>query len=348
MTEHIGVLGAGSWGTTFAKVLADAGQRVCLWARNPDTATEITTEHTNKRYLKDVTLPETVYSSADIAEVVHRAGIIVLALPAQSLRDNLSTWWDEGIFDNRSSTPVVVSLMKGIEAGTGLRMSQVIAETLRVPKANIAVVSGPNLAKEIAAGEPTATVIASESGDTAERVAAVSANTYFRPYTNPDVVGVELGGAVKNVIALAVGMADGQGLGDNSKASIITRGLAETTRLAVALGGSAHTLSGLAGLGDLVATCASPLSRNRSFGRLLGSGISFAEATQQTWQTAEGVKSAAAVTGLGRAVGVELPIAQAVVAVLDGDIQVDDLAGLLLSRKRKTELSHLPSGTVHT
>src|SRR5699024_10319613 len=203
---------------------------------------------------------------------------------------------------------VLVSLMKGIERSTGKRMSEVIAEVTGHDPARIAVVSGPNLAQEIALEQPTATVVAAADVATAELVAELTATWYFRPYTNTDVVGVELGGAVKNVIALAVGMCDGQGLGDNSKASIITRGLAETTRLALAMGAEAHTLSGLAGLGDLVATCASPLSRNRSFGRLLGTGLTVDEAAETTKQVAEGVKSASAVLALGESYDVELPI----------------------------------------
>lgn len=231
----------------------------------------------------------------------------------------------------------LVSLMKGIEVDTGKRMSEVIAEVAEVDESQIAVVSGPNLAREIADRQPTATVVASSDITTAEVVAEISANAYFRPYTNTDVVGVEIGGAIKNIIALSVGIADGQKLGDNSKASIITRGLAETSRLAAAMGAEAHTLSGLAGLGDLVATCASPLSRNRTFGRHLGEGMSLEDVIAHTSQTAEGVKSAPAVLALGRRNGVDLPITEAVCAVLGGKLQVDELAGLLLSRKRKHE-----------
>ena len=224
-----------------------------------------------------------------------------------------------------------------IDRSTGKRMSEVIAEVSGHDPARIAVVSGPNLAKEIAQEQPTATVVAAPDAATAEAVGELSATSYFRPYTNTDVVGVELGGAVKNVIALAVGMCDGQGLGDNSKASIITRGLAETTRLALAMGAQSHTLAGLAGLGDLVATCASPLSRNRTFGRLLGTGLTVDEAVEETRQVAEGVKSASAVLALGQAHDVELPITQAVAAVIAGRLRVDELGALLLARKRKHE-----------
>lgn len=329
-------MGAGSWGTVFAQVVCDAGNEVCVWARRDDVAQEITTRHTNTGYLPDTPLSPLMTADSDAAAVLSGAQVVVLAVPAQSLRKNLAEW---GAYIAKSA--VVVSLMKGIEIGTGKRMTEVISESLGLPAEQIAAVSGPNLAREIAERQPTATVVASTREETAETVSALSANSYFRPYTNTDVIGVELGGAVKNVIALAVGMADGQGLGDNSKASIITRGLAETTRLTLAMGGRTHTLSGLAGMGDLVATCASPLSRNRTFGRLIGSGLTLEEATAETKQTAEGVKSAKAVVALGRAYGVELPIAMAVLAVLAGKMTVADMAVQLLSRKRKSEDPHV-------
>jgi glycerol-3-phosphate dehydrogenase (NAD(P)+) len=330
--QRTAVLGAGSWGTTFAKVIADAGHPVTIWARRQEVAEEIRVHGTNSAYLGDLALGAGVSATADARAALEGASTVVLAVPAQSLRDNLREF-------GAAIPPeaIVVSLMKGIEVSSGKRMSEVIAEATGHDPARIAVVSGPNLAKEIAHGQPTATVIAAPELAAAEAVAELTANSYFRPYTHTDVVGVELGGAVKNVIALAVGLCDGQGLGDNSKASIITRGLAETTRLALALGAQSHTLSGLAGLGDLVATCASPLSRNRSFGRLLGTGMSVAEAAAETKQVAEGVKSAPAVLALGEAHGVDLPITQAITAVLDGRLRVDELGPLLLSRKRKTE-----------
>lgn len=326
------VLGAGSWGTTYAAVIADAGFPVTLWARRDDVAEEINTSRTNSRYLGRRRLPELLTATSDDIAAVTDAEVIILAVPAQTLRANLGRW-------KPHLRPGVrlVSLMKGIEVETGRRMSELIAEVAEVDSSRIAVVSGPNLAREIADRQPTATVVASESIETAEVVAELSANAYFRPYTNTDVVGVEMGGAVKNVIALAVGIADGQSLGDNSKASIITRGLAETSRLAVAMGAEAHTLSGLAGLGDLVATCASPLSRNRTFGRHLGEGMSLEDVIAHTSQTAEGVKSAPAVLALGRKHGVDLPITESVCAVLAGRLRVDELAALLLSRKRKHE-----------
>lgn len=326
------VLGAGSWGTTFAKVVGDAGNPVTLIPRRVEVAREIREQGTNSAYLGDIALGDAVTATTDAAKALEEARVVVLAVPAQSLRDNLAA-----VTAHVRDDAILVSLMKGIERSSGKRMSEVIAEVTGRDPDTIAVVSGPNLAMEIAQEQPTATVVAAPDARTAEVVAELTANAYFRPYTNTDVVGVELGGAVKNIIALAVGMCDGQGLGDNSKASIITRGLAETTRLALAMGAQSHTLSGLAGLGDLVATCASPLSRNRSFGRLLGTGLTVDEAAETTHQVAEGIKSASAVLAVGEAHGVELPITQAVAAVIAGQLRVDELGALLLARKRKHE-----------
>lgn len=333
--SHIAVLGAGSWGTTFAKVIADASstpREIVLWARREDVAEEIRSQHTNSQYLGEIALPESITATADIAHAVSGAGVVILALPAQTLRGHLRT-----IKDDLSPEAIVVSLIKGMERGSNLRMSEVIAGEFAIPEERIAVVSGPNLAMEIARGEPTASVVASLDPDVATQIAALCSAPYFRPYTNTDVVGVEIAGVVKNVIALAVGMCDGQNLGDNSKASVITRGLAETTRLAAALGGRLETFSGLAGMGDLVATCASPLSRNRSAGRLLGEGLSFDQASQQMTQVAEGMKSGPAVLDLAHQVEVDMPICEAVCAVLAGTLTVENIASLLLARNLKSE-----------
>ena len=330
---RVAVLGAGSWGTTFAKVVADAAQsEVVLWARREEIAEEINTSHTNASYLGQTELPERITATAGLAEAVDGADVVVLAVPAQSLRGHLAE-----VKASLKSDAIVVSLIKGLERGTNQRMSEVIAAELDLSDARIAVVSGPNLAMEIAREEPTASVVACRDHDVAEKIAALCSSPYFRPYTNTDVTGVEIAGIVKNVIALAVGICDGQRLGDNSKASVITRGLAETTRLAGTLGGKLETFSGLAGLGDLVATCASPLSRNRSAGRLLGEGLTPAEVSAQLTQTAEGMKSGSAVLELGRSLGVEMPITQAVCAVLDGTLAVENIASLLLARHLKAE-----------
>ncbi|MGD6978024.1 MULTISPECIES: NAD(P)H-dependent glycerol-3-phosphate dehydrogenase [Citricoccus] len=341
-SERIAVVGAGSWGTTFAKVLADsaaergvADPEIVLWARRPDVAAGINAGHRNPDYLPDIDLPEALTATTDLAAAVAGAGMVVLAIPAQEVRGHLPE-----IRAHLAPDAVVVSLVKGLERGSDARMSELCAEGLGLAADRFAVVSGPNLALEIAREEPTATVVASASPGTAAWVAERVYGPYFRPYTNTDVVGVEICGVVKNVIALAVGICDGQGLGDNSKASIITRGLAETSRLAVRLGGRAETLSGLAGLGDLVATCASPLSRNRSAGRLLGQGLDVAATTARLRQTAEGMKSVSAVVDLARRHGVEMPISEAINAVIAGRLDVDTLAGLLLARDLKPEGRH--------
>lgn len=336
---RIAVLGAGSWGSTFAKVLADAVHdgpptEIVMWARRSEVAEEITREHTNSSYLGEIPLPESITATDDITTAVTDAELIALALPAQHLRGYLAE-----VKAALAPGAVVVSLIKGLERGTGKRMSEVIAEELELPEQQIAVVSGPNLAMEIARREPTASVVACRDEAAAEHVAALCSGAYFRPYTNTDVTGVEIAGIVKNIIALAVGICDGQELGDNSKASVITRGLAEATRLATVLGGRLETFSGLSGLGDLVATCASPLSRNRTAGRLLGQGLSAEEVTTELTQTAEGMKSARAVLELAQAHEVEMPICQAVVAVLEGKLSVENIASLLLARELKKEVA---------
>jgi glycerol-3-phosphate dehydrogenase (NAD(P)+) len=334
VSARAAVLGCGTWGTTFATVLADAGCAVRMWGRREEVCAEVTGSHRNSAYLPDVALPESLTASTDPTYALEGAELVVVAVPSQSLRQNLATW-----APLLPSDSVLVSLMKGVELGSHERMSQVLGEVTGAGAERIAVVSGPNLAKEIAARQPTATVVACTHHPTAERVAAACSTSYFRPYTNTDVVGVELGGAVKNVIALAVGIAEGLGYGHNTQASLITRGLAETARLGVALDADPATFAGLAGLGDLVATCASPLSRNRTFGVNLGSGMSVDEVVAVTRQTAEGVRSCQSVLDLARSVGVEMPIVEHVVAVVHGGMPVQDMAGSLLSRARKHELA---------
>lgn len=327
----IAVLGAGAWGTTVAKIIADAGHPVTVWARREAIADEINSEHTNRKYLK-VPLPETLTASADLDAVMAAADVLFIAVPSQEVRGVL-----EGKASLLQPDVTVVSLVKGIELGTGLRVSEIIAETLNVPTHRIAVLSGPNLSVEIAAEQPAASVLACTDLDRAKIVGKLVAASYFRPYVTDDVIGVELAGAIKNVIAIAVGMAAGCGYGDNTKASIITRGLAEITRLAVALGGDRETMAGLAGMGDLVATCASQLSRNHRFGRMLGEGLSVEEALEKTAGTAEGAKSSRSVAYLAQVTGVEMPITRAVMAVLYGGLTVDDMTRTLLSRPHKDE-----------
>jgi glycerol-3-phosphate dehydrogenase (NAD(P)+) len=325
-------MGAGSWGTTFAQVLWDAGTPAVLWARRPDVAKVINASHENPGYLPGITLPAALSATADPAEALDGADLVVLAVPAQSLRENLADW-----SPLLPPGALLVSLMKGIEVGSCNRMSEVIGEVAGAPAERIAVISGPNLAREIARREYAATVVACRDPGNAERLQQACHAAYFRPYTNPDVIGCELGGAVKNVIALAVGMAVGMGLGDNTRATLITRGLAETARLGAAVGADQHTFAGLAGMGDLVATCSSPLSRNRTFGENLGRGMAMADVVAGTHQTAEGVKSSQSVLELARRHGVEMPITEVMVAVMHDDLEVGKAALLLASRSAKPE-----------
>ncbi|MFB7177012.1 NAD(P)H-dependent glycerol-3-phosphate dehydrogenase [Streptomyces sp. NPDC056257] len=305
------VFGTGSWGTAFAIVLADAGCEVTLWGRRQEVVDAINTGRTNPDYFPDVELPANLRATTDPAEAAAGADFTVLAVPSQTLRDNLAVWTPLLAPDT-----VLVSLMKGIELGTAKRMSEVIEEVAKVPAERIAVVTGPNLAAEIAARQPAASVVACVDETVAQRLQAACHTPYFRPYTSTDVTGCELGGAVKNVIGLAVGIADGMGLGDNTKGSLITRGLAEATRLGIAMGADPLTFSGLAGLGDLVATCSSPLSRNHTFGTNLGRGMTLEETIAVTKQTAEGVKSCQSVADLARRHGVDMPITDTVVDIV--------------------------------
>lgn len=328
---RVAVLGSGAWGTAFAMVLADAGCDVVLWGRDPEVARSVAEDHANPKRLPGITLPP-MRGTTDAAEALDGAAIVVAAIPSQVARATL-----EPMRELLAPDAVVVSLMKGVELATGKRMSEVVAEALDIPAARIAVVSGPNLAREIAERQVAASVVAAPGEETARFVADACSAPYFRPYTNDDVVGVELCGAVKNVIALAVGMAQGRGFGWNTTATLITRGLAEITRLGMALGARPETFSGLAGMGDLVATCASPLSRNHTLGKHLGQGMSLNEAIEATGGTAEGVKSSASVLDLARTHGVEMPITQGVVGVIEGKLPIDKLGAVLLSRPLKPE-----------
>ncbi|MBL1108184.1 NAD(P)-dependent glycerol-3-phosphate dehydrogenase [Streptomyces sp. 5-8] len=305
------VMGTGSWGTAFGMVLADAGCDVTLWARRPELAEAVNSTRTNPDYLPGVELPRNLRATADAAEALRDADFTVLAIPSQTLRANLAEWTPLLAPDT-----VLVSLMKGVELGSTMRMSEVIEDVAKVGADRVAVVTGPNLAREIAARMPALAVVACTDEQVAQRLQAACHTPYFRPYTNTDVVGCELAGAVKNVIGLAVGIADGMGLGDNAKGSLITRGLAETTRLGLAMGADPLTFSGLAGLGDLVATCSSPLSRNHTFGTNLGKGMTLEETIAVTKQTAEGVKSCESVLDLARRHDVDMPITETVVGIV--------------------------------
>ncbi|WP_061962477.1 NAD(P)H-dependent glycerol-3-phosphate dehydrogenase [Demequina flava] len=328
------VLGAGAWGTTFAAVLADAGTDVTVWGRDEETAQQINAERLNQRFLPDLPLPEGIKATTDVEAALAGAEIVVVALPAQKLRTIVAEWKDLIPAD-----AVVVSLMKGIEIGTHLRMSEVLTELWDIEPERMTVVSGPNLAREIAARQPCATVVAGTNTEATELVAAATASSYFRPYTNPDLVGVELCGAFKNVIAVGVGATDGLGFGHNTTATVITRGLAEITRLGVAVGANPDTFSGLAGMGDLIATCASPLSRNHTLGAHIGRGLTLDVAIERTGGTAEGVKTSQSIQELARAYDVDVPICDAVVSMLHEGQPINQVIRGLLSRPRKAEVS---------
>lgn len=327
------MLGAGSWGTTFAKILADGGADVALWARRAELAREIAESKRNSDYLPGINLPRTLWSSHILEEVLDGAEMVFISIPSQTLRANLA---DFGPLIPGDA--LVASLMKGVERGSRFRMSEVIMQELHIDRDRVAVVSGPNLALEIAKEQPTAAVVGSSSMDTATRVAMVATNPYFRSFVNTDVIGTEFGGVLKNLIAVAIGIVDGVGYGENTKASIITRGLVEMTDFSVAYGARPETLSGLAGLGDLIATCGSSLSRNNTAGRLLGQGYSYSDVIKQMNQTAEGLASVAPVLELAQAKGVIMPIVSQVAEVLAGTMNPRDIAPHL------TTDSDLPQG----
>lgn len=326
-------MGSGAWGTALAKVLADAGNSVTLWARRPEVAAEINDTHRNSGYLDEVDLPTTIYATADAAEALAGACTVVFAVPAQSLRSNLEQW--KGLIADDAT---LVSLAKGIELDTLMRMSQVIVQVTGADPARVAVVTGPNLASEIADEQPAATVVACSDSGRAVALQRALATGYLRPYTNADVVGAEIGGACKNVIALACGMAVGVGLGENTVAAIITRGLAEIMRLGIALGAKPATLAGLAGVGDLVATCTSVQSRNRTFGERLGRGGTMESALRAAGgHVAEGVTSCRSVLALAASYDVEMPLTDAVNRVCHKGLSVDEAVVLLLGRSTKPE-----------
>ncbi|HEY6818299.1 MAG TPA: NAD(P)H-dependent glycerol-3-phosphate dehydrogenase [Mycobacterium sp.] len=333
MATTTAVMGAGAWGTALAKLLADAGGEVTLWARRSDVADEINSSRLNPGYLPGVQLPAGIRATADPAEALTGVTTVLLAVPAQTMRTNLEQW--AGLI-TRGAT--LVSAAKGIELGTLMRMSQVIVDVTGVDPSQVGVISGPNLASEITAGQPAATVIACSDSGRAVAVQRMLNGGYFRPYTNADVIGTEIGGACKNVIALACGMAAGVGLGENTAAAIITRGLAEIMRLGIAVGAKGATLAGLAGVGDLVATCTSPQSRNRSFGESLGRGGTLESALLERGDhVVEGVTSCESVLALASSYDVEMPLTDAVERVCHKGLSVDQAVVALLGRSTKPE-----------
>jgi glycerol-3-phosphate dehydrogenase (NAD(P)+) len=332
----VAVVGAGSWGTALAAVTADKGLDTILWARREELAQAIASRHENPDYLVGVELPPSLQATHDLEKAIASASIVVMGVPSHAFRD---------IF--REVAPLVspgapiVSLTKGIEQDSLKRMSEVMIEEADLDPGRVATLSGPNLAREVAARQPSATVVACGDQDAGQRLQAAFMAPYFRVYTNPDVVGVELGGSMKNVVAIAAGIAVGMGFGDNAKASLITRGLAEIARLGAAMGGNPLTFAGLAGMGDLVATCYSPLSRNRTVGEQLGKGRKLDEVIGEMKMVAEGVKSSRPLCAMAERHGIDVPIAQHVVQVLYEGISPEDMVLSLMLREAKPELHGL-------
>jgi len=308
MGLKVGLLGGGSWGSTVASLVA-RNTDITLWARDAETVNEINTQHTNNKYLPGASLPDNLYATASLEEAVCDVDVLVMGVPSQGFRSVL-----EQVKPSLRAWVPVISLTKGLELDTSMRMTEIITEVL--PGHPVGVLSGPNLAREIMAGQAAASVVAMEDKIILRELQAIFRSGLFRVYTNDDVIGCELGGVLKNIIAIAVGMGDGQGAGDNTRSALITRGLAEVTRLGVAMGGRAETFSGLAGMGDMIATCTSPQSRNRHVGVELGKGRAIADIIEEMVMVAEGVKSAPAVIALSDKYGVEMPIARDVYRVL--------------------------------
>lgn len=327
--HHAGVIGAGAWGTALAQVCARAGLQVTLQAREAEVVASINDAHENALFLPGVTLEPAIHAAAEMGALA-ACDLILAVAPAQHLRSALGALAPH----LKPGVPVVLCA-KGVEQGSLKLMTEVAAET--IPGAPIAVLSGPSFAGEVARGLPTAVTLACDDESLARAIAHAIATPTFRPYVAGDMIGAEAGGAVKNVLAIACGVVEGKGLGRSAHASVITRGFAELTRFAVALGARAETLNGLCGLGDLVLTCSSPQSRNMSVGLALGQGLTLEQALAGKLSVAEGVASAPAVRALARKLGVEVPICEAVAAILDGELAVDAAIAALLARPLKSE-----------
>ena len=327
------VLGSGAWGTTLAQVLCDSGQDVLIWGRNSDSVNEINNKNANSKYLPGIVLPKQLRATLDVKEAFDFGDAIVLAIPAQSLRENLSGW-----VNNFPSDKPVISTLKGIEAETQLRMTEVVTEILGIPPARIGLITGPNLAGELSLRQPAGAVAASSNTEISEMMIEAFTTPYFRIYPSEDLVGCELAGAAKSVIALAVGMAIGLELGENTQAMIITRGLSEVARFGNAYGANPLTNLGLAGMGDLVASCGSGLSRNRTFGEALGRSGTMAQARIEVAKTVEGVASAAAILELAHRVGVEVPIIEVVADVVRDRISPSEAITRLMTVSMAAEI----------
>ncbi|HSM01148.1 MAG TPA: NAD(P)H-dependent glycerol-3-phosphate dehydrogenase [Acidimicrobiia bacterium] len=327
---RVAVIGAGSWGTAVAR-MAGASSETVLWARRPELAESIQRERFNPDYLPDAALPDGLTATADLERAVSDIDLLIMAVPSHGFREVLMG----------AAVPAgipIVSLTKGIETGTLRRMTEVVLEVVDADPSSVGVLTGPNLAREIAAGQPAAAVVGMPDEAVGARIQSLLMGPTFRVYTNPDVVGCEAAGALKNVMAIAAGMAHGLGYGDNSKAALVTRALAELTRLGIALGGRPLTFAGLAGMGDLVATCFSDQSRNRSVGVELGRGRSLDEIVDEMQMVAEGVKTAEAVLELAARHGIDMPIARAVGGVLYEGARPADMVEALMTREAKSEM----------
>lgn len=311
--SKVTVLGSGQWGSTMAQVLSDAGNHVLMWGRNQGVVDEINTSHTNTKYLDENVLPAGLRATSDIKEAFDYSSIYVLAIPAQSLRENLTLWKPLA-----APNALYISTLKGIELSTQQRMSQIIEDVMATR--NVAIITGPNLAYELILRHPAGAVVAAHTTIVAEKVVKLFATPYYRVYTSTDILGCEFAGAIKSIIALAVGMSIGMGYGENTQAMVITRGLNEVARLTAAHGADPLSAAGLAGMGDLVASCGSPLSRNRTFGEVLGRSGSMAAAREQVAKTVEGVASSSAVVQIARSVGIEVPVIEAVADVCAGTL----------------------------
>ncbi|AOS46918.1 NAD(P)H-dependent glycerol-3-phosphate dehydrogenase [Pauljensenia hongkongensis] len=330
--ERVAVLGTGAWGTTFARVVAHAGAAgVTVWGRNA-AVVEFINDGENPAYLPGIELPGSVRATTDLRGAVSGADLVVVAVPVKAVRPTM-----EAAACAIDPGAGVLSLAKGIELSSFKCVDEIIAHSAGVDEDRIAVLSGPNLSREIAEENPTATVIASENLELAKRVASTCHTPYFRPYVSTDVIGTEIAGATKNVIAVAIGAAQGMGLGINTRSTLQTRGLAEMTRLGTALGADPATFAGLAGIGDLIATCSSRLSRNFSLGHRMGEGMGLEEALERSPGVVEGVASARPILQLARGAGVDMPITEAVVRVVEGDATIEDMGHMLLSRPRKMD-----------
>jgi glycerol-3-phosphate dehydrogenase (NAD(P)+) len=330
---NIAVLGAGSWGTTLAVLLAKKGYQVQLWAHRPEFAAKLKAERENSRYLKGVHFPETLQVVDHLRNLIEWSQMIVTAVPSQALRETVS-----GFSDISLDGKILVNVAKGIEIGTGKRMSEVLLDVLSsLQISQVAALYGPSHAEEVSKEQPTTVVASSPSLQTAKKIQDIFHTNMFRVYVNTDIIGVEIAGSVKNIIAIAAGISDGIGFGDNAKAAIITRGLAEISRLCIKLGGDPMTISGLSGIGDLVVTCLSRHSRNRYVGEEIGRGRSLDEVISQMNMVAEGVLSSKAVFELSRVIGVEMPITQTVYEMLFEGKPVQQAILDLMTRDPKQE-----------